>query len=101
MKTVLYVILFMLGLGFYFEFPLIIKIILTIINFATEDPIPVVDELLMVIGWFSKMKAVEKTLKFWDWFHSKWTAHKWFRVLSVISIILLVYMAINIFISMW
>ena len=86
MLVIFEIAIFCIAFIIYLAFPLPVKIILTIINFLSNDPIPLVDELLMVIGWFSRMRTGGRVGGFIEWFIDKWEDHIWFRVLSVLVI---------------
>jgi len=48
----------------YFACPLVIQLIILAINSLSVDPIPVIDEVLMIAGIISKLNALENALEF-------------------------------------
>lgn len=43
----------------YFELPFWAQLIISVINFIVPDPIPIVDEVLMIVGMMKKLDLLE------------------------------------------
>ena len=67
----------------YMAFPIKAKIVIMLLNFFLPDPIPWVDEFIMLVGIVAKM---DKAVRVWEFI----TRHKFLVAVSVILVILLV-----------
>ncbi len=54
----LYIIIFIVLFIIYMILPWPVKIVVLIINFIVPDPIPIIDEVLMIAGLVAKTNAV-------------------------------------------
>lgn len=60
----IYILIILIGVPLYFGLPFIVQLILTIINSAYPDPIPIIDEIVMYAGLLSKMSNAGRILTF-------------------------------------
>ena len=58
------IILYVILLCVYFACPLPVRLLILAVNFFIPDPIPIVDEVLMIAGIISKIIALDKILEF-------------------------------------
>lgn len=58
------VIVAVIGGSIYFALPLAVQLILFAINAIVPDPIPYLDEIIMVGGILSKLKKLDDTMLF-------------------------------------
>ena len=61
------IILYVILLCVYFACPLPVRLLILAVNFFIPDPIPIVDEVLMIAGIISKIIALDNILEFIDY----------------------------------
>lgn len=82
-KSDMHVLILIVLVVVYFGLPLPIQIIVLAINAFVPDPIPAVDEVLMVVGIINKMKRLSMIMDVIDWMKE----HKTITIISVLAIV--------------
>lgn len=52
------------GVAIYFALPFWLQLIISITNFFIPDPIPIIDEILMIVGMLKKLEFIESISDF-------------------------------------
>ena len=84
MSIIVLIVIALFGGYFYFTLPFPIQLIIFIINAIVPDPIPYIDEIIMVGGMVSKLYFLDQVGEF---------IHK---ILSLLILILLIWCGIQI-----
>lgn len=53
-----------IGVAIYFALPFWLQLIISITNFFIPDPIPIIDEILMIVGMLKKLEFIESISDF-------------------------------------
>lgn len=88
MSLILIIIVAIVGGSIYFVLPLPIQLILLLINALVPDPIPFIDEIIMIGGIISKLYTLDNLFSdFWYWV----SEHKILGTIVVIGLLWLVF----------
>lgn len=52
-----------IGLIIYFYLPGWLQLLLMVLNVITPDPLPFLDEILMLVGWINRVKKVKSLFR--------------------------------------
>lgn len=61
MIIILYLVV---GVAIYFALPFWLQLIISIANFFIPDPIPIIDEVLMIVGMLKKLELIDSISDF-------------------------------------
>lgn len=88
MSLIVIIVVAIVGGSIYFALPFPIQLILLLINALVPDPIPFIDEIIMVGGIFSKLYTMDIFLgEFFDWL----SEHKILGTIVVIGLLWLIF----------